>query len=253
MVVFRYDKTFEGLLTAIFDAYFRKTFPDKLLGRDDIEPLFAEDVFNVITQTDKAERVWKSLKKNMLQNERNMLTYVWLSEVEGSDELLFQYIRKSIDSKRSIGADFGDDTVLKIRNLALKVNKEKHRLIELVRFQKAADDVYFAPLSPDHNCVSLVISHFKDRFADQKWILYDTKRGYGFYYDLQRVTEITLEAPSLLADGKLDEALMAEDEQKFQQLWKAYYKSMTIKERINPQLHNRLLPKRYWKYLTEKQ
>ena len=26
--VYIYDKTFDGLLTAVFDAYFRKTFPD---------------------------------------------------------------------------------------------------------------------------------------------------------------------------------------------------------------------------------
>ena len=28
MILFIYDHTFEGLLTCIFDAYFRKTFPD---------------------------------------------------------------------------------------------------------------------------------------------------------------------------------------------------------------------------------
>lgn len=28
MIVFRYDRTFEGLLTVVFDAYSRKSFPD---------------------------------------------------------------------------------------------------------------------------------------------------------------------------------------------------------------------------------
>ena len=31
MNVYIYDKTFDGLLTAVFDAYFRKTFP--VIGR----------------------------------------------------------------------------------------------------------------------------------------------------------------------------------------------------------------------------
>jgi probable DNA metabolism protein len=253
MIVFRYDKTYEGLLTAIFDAYFRKTFPDKLLGTDDIEPMFAEESFTVITQSDKAARVWKSLEKKLSANACNMLTYVWLSEEEGSDELLFQYIRKTVDSKRTIETNFADEVVLKVHKLAMKVSKERLRMIQFVRFQKAADDVFFAPVSPDHNCLPLVIDHFKDRFADQKWILYDTKRDYGFYYDLKTVTEMTLETSALFPEGKLDEALMAEDEKLFQQLWKTYFKSMAIKERINPKLHRQLLPKRYWKYLTEKQ
>jgi len=253
MIIFRYDKTFEGLLTAVFDAYFRKTFPEKLLGTDDIEPMFADESFAVITQPDKAARVWKSLQKKLSPGACNMLTYVWLSEEEGSDELLFRYIRKTVDSKRSIETNFADEVVLKVHKLAMKVSKERMRMIQFVRFQKAADDIFFAPISPDHNCLPLVIDHFKDRFADQKWILYDTKRDYGFYYDQKTVTEMTLETPALFPEGKLDEALMSEDEKLFQQLWKTYFKSMTIKERINPKLHRQLLPKRYWKYLTEKQ
>ena len=29
MIVFRYDRTFEGLLTVVFDAYSRKSFPER--------------------------------------------------------------------------------------------------------------------------------------------------------------------------------------------------------------------------------
>ncbi|MBB3186756.1 TIGR03915 family putative DNA repair protein [Microbacter margulisiae] len=253
MVIFHYDKTFEGLLSAVFDAYFRKTFPDKLLGLEEIDPLFVDENYTVVTQKDKAERVWKALKKKLSSNACNMLTYVWLSELEESDRLIFQYIRKVFDSEVSIELNLIDDDILQVRNLAQKVNKERLRMIEFVRFQKAADDIFFAPISPDYNCLPLIIQHFKARFADQKWIIYDIKRDYGFYYDLKTVTEMTLETTSLFPGGKLNEALMAEDEKKFQQLWKAYFKSTTIKDRINPKLHCQLLPRRYWKYMTEKQ
>lgn len=50
-----------------------------------------------------------------------------------------------------------------------------------------------------------------------------------------------------------DTALMAHDEKVFQELWKAYFKSTTIKERRNPKLHRQNLPVRFWKYLIEKQ
>lgn len=33
MILFIYDKTLDGLLTALFDAYNRNTFPDVLLER----------------------------------------------------------------------------------------------------------------------------------------------------------------------------------------------------------------------------
>ena len=253
MIIFNYDKTFEGLLTAVFDAYNRRTFPDKLLGLEELEPLFVDESYTVITQTDKSERVWQGLGKKVQQITRNMLTYVWLSELPGSDELMLRYIRKAFDSKQSIELNFTDDDVLEMRNMARKVDKERMRLIELVRFQKAADDIFFAPVSPDHNSLPLTLEHFKDRFSDQKWIIYDTRRNYGFYYDLKTVTEMTLDSTDLFPEGKLDEKMMAEDEKLYQDLWRGYFKSMTIKERINLKLQRQHLPKRYWKYLTEKQ
>lgn len=253
MIVFFYDKSFEGLLTAVFDAYSRKTFPDKLLGIGDIAPMFMTEQYTVITQKERADRVWASLEKKMSKLARNMLTYAWLSEVEGSDELLFRYIRKTFDSKLPIETNFGDSDVLEVHQLAKKVSHEKHYIIQFVRFQKAADDIFFAPISPRHNALPLAIEHFKDRFSDQKWVIYDIKRKYGYYYDLHTMVEMTLDNDEHLLSGKLDEALMAEDEKLFQDLWKGYFKAMTIKERINLKLHRQHMPKRFWKYLTEKQ
>jgi len=36
-------------------------------------------------------------------------------------------------------------------------------------------------------------------------------------------------------------------------MWKEYFKTIAIKERINPKLHRQHLPVRFWKYMTEKQ
>jgi probable DNA metabolism protein len=253
MIIFRYDKTFDGLLTTVFDAFNRKTYPDLLLGTDEPEPLFTDECFTVITQADKAKRVWQGLMRKTMPITRNMLKYAWLSELPGSDGTIFRYVRKTFDTSHSIEMNFADEDVLEMRNLAKKVDKERLRLIQFVRFQKSADDIYFAPVSPLLNALPIAIEHFTDRFADQKWIIYDTKRNYGYYYDLKTVVEMTLDMSQNFIEGKLNEQLMAEDEKLFQDLWKGYFTSMTIKERINPKLHRQNLPVRYWKYLTEKQ
>ena len=57
MNVYIYDKTFDGLLTAVFDAYFRKTFPDALLSEGDALPLFCDELHTVVTDEEKAGRV----------------------------------------------------------------------------------------------------------------------------------------------------------------------------------------------------
>ena len=253
MLVFFYDKTFEGLLTAVFDAYSRKTFPDRLLGEGEIAPLFMDESYTVTSQEDRAGRVWAAIERKISKQACNMLTNAWLSELEGCDEMIFRYIRKTIDSGQSIETNFGDKDVLELHQIARKVSHEGHYLRMFVRFQKAADEIFFAPVSPIYNALPLTVDHFADRFADQKWVIYDIKRHYGYYYDLHAAVEITLDNDDHLLSGKLDEGLMAEDEKMFQELWKGYFNAMTIKERINPRLQRQHMPKRFWRYLTEKQ
>ena len=48
MTVFVYDKTFEGLLTAVFDAYSRRSFPDLLLAEGEPFPLFYDEAVTTV-------------------------------------------------------------------------------------------------------------------------------------------------------------------------------------------------------------
>lgn len=252
MIIFHYDKSFEGLLSVVFDAYLRRSFPEQLLALNEPEPLFTVTSHTVYTEPEKTERVWKSLEKKVEKNTLNMISYAWLSELPGADELIYRYICKTFDSPYSIETNFADKDVLQLRQLAQKVSKEKHRMIEFIRFQKTADDTYFAPIHPDYNVIPLIVTHFKNRYADQEWIIYDTGRNYGMHFNTRKLTEVSFTDTSLFPDGKINEELLADNEQLYQQLWKKYFKAITIKERINPKLHRQHLPKRYWKYLTEK-
>lgn len=253
MIVFVFDKTFEGLLTAVFDAYDRKLFPDVLLSEGELLPLFYEQKIQVITEQRKSERVWTGLKKKLSPAGLSVITTAWLSELPGIESLLFTYMRKAFDAPFSIELNFGDADILTVTQIAKKVSRERHRVIEFLRFQKASDGTYFGALEPLYNVLPIAIAHFQDRFADQKWLVYDLKREYGYYYDLNKVTEVRFgNRDGHLSDGKLDEALMDQEELLFQKLWQTYFKSIAIKERINPKLHRQNLPVRFWKYLIEK-
>ncbi len=253
MILFRYDKTFEGLLTAVFDAYSRRTFPDALLEENDPGPLFVTEEYTVVTDAERSGRVWRALERKVPVEVRNMLMYAWLSEEEGVDEILLRYMRRVFDSKIQVQTDFADPDILRVKQLAQKVSQERMRLIEFTRFQKGGDNTYFAPVSPRYNALPLSMPYFKDRFRDQRWLIYDIKRRYGFYYDLETVTEVTMEDDGHLLDGQLDEKLMADDEKLFQSLWRTYFHAMAIKERINPKLQRQHMPRRFWKLLTEMQ
>ena len=256
MTIFIFDNTFEGLLTSVFEAYSRRTFPDALLPEGEPLPLFHEEVFTVITEEEKAKRVWRGLQKKLSSGALSCLAQCWLAEEAETPMLLFRYIRKAIDAPRSIETNFADPDVLEFSRMWKRVDWERLRMLQFIRFQKAADGTFFAAVEPEKNALPLAIDHFKDRFADQLWLIYDIKRAYGFYYDLKEVRQVTFEEGSReghLVTGMLDESLMDKDEKLFQQLWKTYFKAICIKERLNPRKHKQDMPVRYWKHMTEKQ
>lgn len=253
MTVFVYDKTFEGLLTAVFDAYSRRGFPDLLLAEGEPFPLFYDEAVTVCTDGAKADRVWKGLQKRLSATALSVITVAWLSELPQVDLLLFRYIRKAIDSPRTIELNFGDPDVLEVSRIWKKVTNERLRVIQFLRFQKAADGTFFAAVRPIYNVLPLTLPHLKDRFADQCWLLYDLKREYGYYYDRKEATEVRFEEKEAhLLSGLLGEELMDDGERLFQQMWKAYFQSIAIKERLNPRLHRQQMPARFWKYMPEK-
>ena len=71
------------------------------------------------------------------------------------------------------------------------------------------------------------------------------------YYDLENTEIVTLDAD---AEKKLqDENGIYDDKEiNYQKLWVEYFDHTNIKERKNMKLHVQHVPKRYWKYLTEK-
>lgn len=207
MTVFLYDHTFEGLLTALFDAYARKTFPEALLTAGEPLPLFCDEVHTVVTDPEKSERVWKALRKKLSAAGLASVTGCWLSELPEAPMLLMRYLRKVFDSPRNIETHYADPDVLAVWQLGRKVSGERMRVLQFMRFQKTADGTYFGIMEPLYNVLSLTVRHFRDRFADQPWIIYDARRRFGYYYDRTEVSEITFSDPAQqpLTDGILRE------------------------------------------------
>ena len=254
-VIFTYDKTFEGFLSCVFFAYEQKIRPDTIQDEYEPKPLFFDYSYHIITEDEKSNRVWKSLESKLSPFARKMLFNVWLSEVDEVEALLFRYVSKVIDSSIAIEMNFGDDDILAVSKIAKKVGSEARKVIQFVRFQQTKDGIYFAPVAPRYNIISLTVNHFKKRYADQEWIIYDTNRKFGLYYDLSEVNEVTFDKKLLEAftEGALKDDKASESEVFFKNLWKTYFQHLTIKERFNPQLQLQNMPKRYWKYLSEMQ
>ncbi len=258
MTVYVFDGTMDGLLSAVFDAFFLKEKPERLLTGGDVLPLFSERIYEVHTDSEKARRVWTGLEGKLPREALRMISTSQLSELPELWQPLFMLVCKVFRQGDKVVKNFADPDVLTVTQIARRVAHEAHRMMQFVRFQKAKDGTYLAVISPDHNVLPLIIKHFHDRFNDQPWLIYDAHRHYGYHYDGQSPPIcITFEdedsVPFSLTDGKLSDDVLSSDDHLLQDLWRTYFKAICIRERLNPRKQLNDMPRRYWKYLTEKQ
>ena len=253
MEVYVFDGTLEGLLTAVFEFYERKPDQVQFVAQQHFEPLLLTEVLEIVSDQSKAKRVWKGLGKKIGKEWLLRVYKAFLSEDPATMQQLFHFVCYVFDNPKGAEQNFGHPAVIAVSQMERSVNRESHRMKSFIRFQETADGIFYAPIEPDFNVRPLISNFFKNRYACQRWIIYDMKRKYGLYYDLEEITEIVLEQqPQMKSTAYLKSDLLRDKEHLYGLLWNDYFKNTNIPARKNIKLHIRHVPKRYWKYLTEK-
>lgn len=253
MTTLIYDGSFEGLMSAVFEVFEYRFQPAQILTekRHQTTLLFS-DLHEVVTDQQKAERVLAKLELSLGKTGVSQLLKVYLSEDEMAERLILTAVQQSVHlPQENILENYGDAAIMQIARITKSVAREVHRMHAFVRFEKLQDEVYFAKIEPDFNVLPLIINHFKNRYRDQQWMIFDLRRNYGAFHDLK---EVQFFEPGERPSDQLRRTgdLLHEEELQYQHLWQRYFTRTNIPERKNIKLHVQSLPKRYWKYLTEK-
>ncbi|MGP4713289.1 MULTISPECIES: TIGR03915 family putative DNA repair protein [unclassified Psychrobacter] len=257
-----YEPTFEGWLSAVYYVYEHKLQNHELLqlvAEDRYVPSLISTATTLTTSDEQAQRVLKKLNALLGRSGMRKLLWGFLSEKDHIGTTLFHIVKYAIDfPRRNVLEDLGHLDVLELVQTVKSVHREKHRMEAFVRFEHTTDDIYFARIEPDFNVLPIIGEHFRQRYQDQHWAIYDLARGYGIYFDKSLSTQTRPADLQTITD--LDDAVLrnpasvhSEDEQRYQRFWQGYFTNVNIKERKNTRLHRQHMPQRYWKYLSEKQ
>ena len=181
MTRFIYDGSFEGLLSAIFVIFESKSSGALIVADKHHSAEMFSEVIVVAKDETKAARVWKGLEKRLSAGMRTKIYWGFLSEIKGIENTILDLVRYAFASQQNIEKNYGHPAVLEIFQTWKKVGREKHRFEAFVRFELIGEKFFYAPVDPDFNVLPLIVPHFKSRYADQSWIIYDTKRNYGMH------------------------------------------------------------------------
>jgi len=251
-LILQYDDTFDGLMTAIFDSYSHKPAPTAIVGLQH-QQILGAFYTQVETDESKCRRVTDGILREMGAPCGERVWTAFMSTHPDKGNIIYRFVRLGMKIGRTIVHHLTNDIVLTMNDIVGKVEKEALYQRQFTRFSRIATPtaagretgVYYARISPANDIMALVMPFFADRFHVQPFIIHDTTREIAGVYDTNEW---------YIADAgdiKLPEGGEAGDEFAYSGLWKRFYDSVAIKERINHKLRRQHMPKAFWKNMTE--
>ena len=278
-VIYTFDGTREGFFSVVFRAFKDQCAPLAIISRSKEQQMPLGELVHVKTNPDHASRVANGIRDRAGKRKARLVDLAFLADGPETPLVLWRYLYKLFkDTTGTFHGNMLDKDVDALVQLARKVKREVHRFYGLVRFRQTEGRLLVAAIEPDHDIVTMLAPHFRSRMALQEWVIYDMRRGCGIYYDTKttrmvrfsaeesdRKTDPSHPEPDVnfgvmkspgnadLNDSDRRDKKDAGDGDLYQVLWQHYYNAINCRERKNHRQMRSAMPKRYWKYLPEKE
>lgn len=236
-----YDKSFESFLTLVYEVYYKKLKPTKIVSKTPQE-LILEEVFYIKIDEVKFQKVLKALKENFPSKHFQTILNIFMCDKEDFELHLLNFIIlgfKDINQLKNIN----NSSIFYIQNLEKKLFSTNHKMTGFLRFEELEDNTLYAKLESNYNLCYFLGKHFYKRLNNQKYIIHDINRKLAFIKNDEFIGVQNV--------ASFEEPTLSKDEEKFKKLWNKFFKSVSIQSRKNEKLQKNLVPLLYRTYMTE--
>ena len=184
--VFVCEDSIEGIFTAVYEAWARRTDRKHLYiccrkyAEEANLTLFTEYIM-IETDIQKAKKVSDTIQKKLGGDAFIAIYQAAATEDEQKAQLIFRVIEaglnKCLKSDRSIMEDLGNDAVIQLFKLSKRVWNETHHYYGFVRFRELENGILYSEIEPKSDLLTLVAPHFAERLSGERWIISDKRRG----------------------------------------------------------------------------
>lgn len=245
---YAYDGSFDGLLSCVFESYVRKE--DLVDLRSDADPQYTLFVTRwVETCPEKANRVYAAIGQKISPAAQELVRRGFLTCDPQKDLLIYRFLRLGFKHGRAVMDMLTENTVHRLRKAVRHLNTESHALMGFVRFSVYGETLV-SVIEPKNRVLPLLAAHFCDRYRKESFMIYDKTHGQAL---IHRAEEAGAGKAEIVDVDELILPEAGEQDQAYRRLWKQFYETVAIRERINPRAQMSHMPKRYWGQLTEMQ
>ena len=249
MNAYRYDGSFDGFLSVVFEAFRRRERPAEIGSGPGTGGLFGSEVA-VATDLAHADRVALGIAQHGGPSRLESVYHAFQSDLPGREAVLFRILETVFSGGAHTLDDFRNDDVRAAEKMERLTRREVHRMHAFVRFEEAMDGRFISEIEPVADVLPLIGEHFGKRYPAMAWAVVDVARRRALLHQPDPEAGLTERLLIVPADQVSAERLPREAQ--VQEQWQTYFRSVTIPERANPKLHLRHLPRRYWRHLPEK-
>lgn len=251
--IYLIEDNFENYLTAVFDGWNIDPNSFSIRSHESYIPDLLSVTSECVANIEKADRVREGVKKW-----GNEITWVCILRTfcyqRGDRNVVFDHLYLFLRTLFEFGPKAIDrltlPCVLTVNKYSKCLGTEIHRLHGLIRFQELSDKTLFAIITPDHAVLPFLEAHFRRRYPNERWAIYDQKRKKILLHTQNQEMKFETSIADL-DEFELTDDIFSEREVFFQNLFKEYHKTIAIKERTNKKVQRSFMPKRYWNNLVE--
>lgn len=245
------EDSLEGILTGIYDAYALREGHEHvhiLTGEEDNYRLFATYLY-ISPDFVKTRKVAETLIRRLGESVYQALCRAAASSQEDKGEAVYKTVVDAITtgSGRRVMENLRNPHVARAFELARYTANEAHYEIEFIRFQELEQGILFSKIGPNNNVIPFIMPHFADRLCPENFMIYDEKRELFGVHPAKEEWYLV----SAQKDFMPETLKWSDKEEEYQRLFKAFHKTIGIKERENRRLQRQMCAYRYQDYMVE--
>ena len=241
-LIYQYDGSLDGLLCCIFESFLRNEEPLDILPADrEQQSLWA--LHAVVTQPDRARRVWDALDHKISPLAREMVVRAFLTCLPHKELLILRFVRLGLQQGGKVTQQLGDETVMTLTRAIKSLWFEAHHFMGFLRFSENAGFLT-AVISPKNQILPLVADHFINRYSQEDFLVYDDVHHMALVH--RRDGQC-----GLMPMEDFSPPRPGAEEEYVRSLWQTFHTAIAISGRLNPRCQQTMCPKRFWKDMPE--
>lgn len=245
-LILRCEDTLEGIFTVLYEAFVYRNRIVEAWAKGqqggpgdgaDVRSLAAEqisicigeggdpDLFarEIAVRTDR-RRAEKTI--HAIQDKLGFIVYQTLVRAlchfDGErGTVVFRYLVQGFQKGRRITEYLADPYVMRVMELARKVDRECEKLYGFLRFRNIGKFLY-AEFAPKCNVLPLMAEHFADRYPNENFMIYDERRRYALLHPTYKECFYIAGDDLHVGPGAVVD--------EYEALWRQYFRTMEIRE-----------------------